>query len=77
MLRKEIIEKPHNNRCPFCQGTYVLKVYGKIACQKCDRSTDIEYERYVQREQKTKEHHNWHGRFKQRIKKGRKKKGGL
>jgi hypothetical protein len=45
-------------RCPFCGGNYVKKSYG-VRCLMCDRSPDIEYERYVMREKK-KEHRNWH-----------------
>jgi len=41
-------------RCPFCGGIYVLKLHG-IRCLMCDRSTDIDYERYVM-DEKRREH---------------------
>jgi len=45
-------------RCPFCGGPYVKKD-DRVACLMCNRSTDIEYELCVQKEQK-KKHHNYH-----------------
>jgi len=43
-------------RCPFCGGNYVKKQYG-VRCLMCDRSQDLEYERYVM-EEKKKNHKN-------------------
>lgn len=45
-------------RCPFCGGRYVQKD-DRVACQMCDRTEDVEYEIYVQREQR-KPHQNIH-----------------
>ena len=42
-----------NNKCPFCGGQYIRKSYG-IACMKCDRTPDIEYEMRV-KERREKE----------------------
>jgi len=44
--------------CPFCGGVYVEK-QDRVSCLMCDRTMDIKYELYVQKEQK-KPHKNWH-----------------
>ena len=44
-------------RCTFCGGFIIEE-----RCIMCSRTSDIEHENYVKKEQ-AKEHLNWHGKY--------------